>query len=320
MKGLCGFGIVCLLSWAMAGQAAEVSLIRNGSFEMDGQILDITVHPPTNWNDVNIPVSKFGGLVNSSWDTNGSFSLALSTGVYATFQKGDSATVSQCLFIGNVSKIAFDLQLNTEYPQYVNWDSKLFSAIITIDGNAIWDSNIVGLNANGVYHIEVNDINVVPGSHLLGIGIMANTAAPIPYYYYYIARWDSIRFSGTEIYYPPVDFNHDCIVDIYDLQTFANGWLESNGQDLSGDGIEDFADFAVFASYWMFGCTEVAIETNFIDPPQTDFTNDGVIDYSDLLIFCENWLGGGGPCVRSDLNGDGLVDFVDFALFAKTWQ
>lgn len=320
MKGLYGFGIVCLLSWAMAGQAAEVSLIRNGSFEMDGQISDITVHPPTNWNEVNIPVSKFVGVVNNQWDTNGSFSLALSTGIYATFQKGDSATVEQCLFIGDVNQIVCDLKLNNQLYQYgVNWDSTLFSAIITIDGNAIWDSNWAGLNQNGVYHIEVNDINVIPGSHFLGIGIRANTAAPTPYYYYYIASWDSIRFSSMEIY-PPVDFNHDCIVDIYDLQTFADGWLESNGEDLNGDGIEDFADFAVFASYWMFGCTEVAVETNFIDPPQTDFNNDGVIDNYDLLIFCEDWLGGGGPCVRADLNEDGIVDFVDFALFANTWQ
>ncbi|MGD0551651.1 MAG: hypothetical protein ABSB25_03255 [Sedimentisphaerales bacterium] len=318
MKGLYGIGIVCLLLWTTMAQA-EVSLIRNGSFEMDGQISDITLYPPSNWNDVNVPVSKFSGFVSNDWDTNGSFSLALATEIYATFQKDDAATVAQCLFIGNVNQIAFDLLLNTQYPTYYQWDSNLFSAIITIDGNAIWDSNQAGLNANGVYHIEVNDISVVPGSHFLGIGIRANTAAPIPYYYYYIARWDSIWFSSTEIY-PPADFNHDCIVDIYDLQTFANGWLESGGPDLNGDGVNDFADYAVFASDWMLGCTEVSVEPNFIDPPQTDFTNDGVIGLDDLLVFCEDWLGGGGPCVRSDLNGDGLVDFVDFALFAETWQ
>jgi hypothetical protein len=323
MKGFCGLWLVCLLACAMVAQATEVSLIRNGSFEMDvnGQISDITAYHPTNWLDVNVPVSKFSGFVNNYWATNGNLSLALSTGIYATFQQGDSAAVSQCVFFGDVNKIAFDLQLNTEYPLYVDWDSKLFSAIITIDGNTIWDSNEVGLNQNGVYHIEVNDINVVPGSHLLGIGIRANTAAT-PYYYYYIARWDSISFvtpSSVKVY-PPGDSNQDCIVDIYDLQAFANGWLQyTAGPDLSGDGFNNFADYAIFADNWMLGCTEGPIEPNFIDPPETDFNNDGVIDYGDLFVLCEDWLGGGGPCVRSDLNEDGLVDFVDFALFAEYW-
>jgi hypothetical protein len=205
-------------------------------------------------------------------------------------------------------------------PQYgVSWDSK-FSAIVSIDGNTIWDSNLAGLNANGVYHIEVNDINVATGSHLLGIGIRANIAVPAQGYSY-IARWDSIRFvTPGGIVYPPVDFNHDCVVDIYDLLTFADAWLTSDGPDLNGDGVDDLTDFAIFANDWMLGCTAVSVEPNFIDPPQTDFNNDGVVDYSDLLIFGEEWLGGGGPCVRSDLNEDGIVDFVDFALFAKTWQ
>jgi hypothetical protein len=322
MKGFCGIWLVCLLACAMVAQATEVSLIRNGSFEMDGQISNIMAHHPTNWLDVNVPVSKFSGVVNNYWATNGNLSLALSTGIYATFQQGDSAAVAQCVFIGDVNKITFDLQLSTEYPEYnINWDSKLFSAIITIDGNAIWDSNKVGLNQNGVYHIEVNDIDITAGSHSLGIGVRANTAAPTPYYYYYIARWDSIRFvtSGSVKVYPPVDFNRDCIVDLYDLQTFATDWIKPDGLDLNGDAINDFADFAVFGNYWMLGCTEVLVEPTFIDPPQADLNNDGVIDYGDLFVLCEDWLGGGGPCIRSDLNEDGLVDFVDFALFAEHW-
>jgi len=279
------------------------------------------VNNPTNWNEVNISDSKFHGGVNNYWHTNGSLSLALSTDIYATFQKGDSAIVSQCLFIGNVNQIVFDLQLNTQYPTYVGWDSKLFSAVVTIDGNAIWDSNLAGLNQNGVYHIEVNNISVANGSHFLGIGIRANTATAQPYYYYYIANWDSIGFvTPGGIVYPTGDFNRDCVVDIYDLGTFASGWLESGSGDFDGDGVEDFADFAIFADNWMAGCTEGSAEPNFIDPPQEDFTNDGVVDYYDLMIFGEEWLGGGGPCVKADLNGDGVVDFTDFALFAQSWQ
>jgi hypothetical protein len=320
MKGFCGIWLVCLLACAMVAQATEVSLIRNGSFEMDGQISDIMAYHPTNWLDVNIPVSQFGGFVSSQGATNGDWSLSLSTIYDATFQTGDSVAVAQCVFFGDVNRIACDLELNTEYPN-INWDSKLFSAIITIDGNTIWDSNLAGLNQNGEYHIEVNDLNVVPGSHLLGVGIRTNTAATEAYYYSYYARWDSIRFvvpGGVKVY-PPADFNQDCIVDIYDLQTFANGWLQPDGHDLTGDGFNNFADYAIFADYWMLGCTEVPIEPNFIDPPQADFNNDGVIDYDDLFVLCEEWLGGGGPCIRSDLNEDGLVDFVDFALFAEYW-
>ena len=320
MKSFCGLWLVCLLTCAMVAQAAEVSLIRNGSFEMDGQISDITAYHPTNWKDVNIPVSKFSGFVNNYWATDGNWSLELSTEDYVDFQPGNSATVAQCVFFSDVNRIACDLELDREYAELgLNWDSKQFSAIITIDGNTIRDSNLAGLNQNGEYHIEVNDINVVPGSHLLGIGIRSNTSAT--QYYYYVARWDSIRFvtsGGTKVY-PPVDFNRDCIVDLYDLQTFANDWLKPDGLDLNNDGFNNFADYAIFANYWMLGCTEIPIEPNFIDPPQADFNNDGVIDYGDLFVLCEEWLGGGGPCARSDLNEDGRVDFVDFALFAEHW-
>ena len=321
MKGLCGLWLVCLLACAMVAQATEVSLIRNGSFEMDGQISDITAYHPTNWLDVNVPVSKFRGMVRPYWATNGDLSLELYTGTYVTFQLGDAATVAQCVFFGDVNRIACDLKLDRELSEEygLQWDSKVFSAIITIDGNTIWDSNLAGLNQNGVYHIEVNDINVVPGSHLFGVGIRTNTAAT--QYYYYVEKWDSVRFvvPGSVKIYPPADFNQDCIVDLYDLQAFANGWLQTDGPDFTGDGFNNFADYAIFADNWMLGCTEGPIEPNFIDPPETDFNNDGVIDYGDLFVLCEDWLGGGGPCIMSDLNEDGLVDFVDFALFAEYW-
>jgi hypothetical protein len=39
---------------------AAVSVVRNGSFEYDGQIADITVKPPKYFCDVNVPTDKFG--------------------------------------------------------------------------------------------------------------------------------------------------------------------------------------------------------------------------------------------------------------------
>ncbi len=308
-----------LLSVTVAG--ADVSMIRNGSFEMDGQILDITMKPPMNWQYVDIPF-QFDGFVGHQWATNGDWSLTLSTDIYATFQPGDSATVEQCVFINGDEHIACDLELTTELPQNYVWDSNLFSAILTVDGNAVWDSNSFGLSGNGVYHIEVNDLNVTPGSHLLGVGIRANTAAPTPYYYSYYARWDSIRFVSSYggDTYPPADFTQDCVVDINDLKVFADGWLDPNGPDLTGDMAVDFADFAVFGDYWMLDCADIPVEPNFIDPPEADFNNDGVIDFADLLVLCEDWLGGCSVCVRSDLHDDGFVDFADFAWFAEYWQ
>jgi hypothetical protein len=301
---------------------ADVSRIRNGSFEMDGQIADITVKNPRHWQYVDVPVSQFTGYLDHFWATDANWSLALSTQAYATFQQGDSANVAQCVFFGDVNRIAFDLELSTEYPQLVDWDSSLFSVILTIDGNIVWDSYDEDLSQNGEYPIEVNDINVSPGLHLLGVGIITNTTAAEPYYYYYVAQWDSIRFDtgAVDINYPPVDFNYDCIVDYYDLQTIANGWLLPTGKDFTGDGTENFSDFEVFADYWRKGCTTIPVEPNFVDPPEADFNNDGVIDYYDILIFSQDWLGGCSICVRSDLNNDNFVDFVDFALFAEQWQ
>ncbi len=319
MKRVFSIWLACLLLSALTGQAAEVSLIRNGSFEMDGQISDISVYPPANWLDVNIPASKFSGAVNNYWAVDGNLSLAISTGTYATFQKDDIAYVAQCIYFSDVNKIAFDLQLGTEYPEYVGWDSKLFMAVLTIDGDTIWDSNLAGLNQNGVFHIEIN-INVPDGQHLLGLGIRTNTTVTQPYYYYYLARWDSINFvnRGTVTVYRPGDFNHDCIVNIFDLKTIAENWL-TGGLDLNNDNILDFDDYAVFAKDWMHGCYQAPIGPTFIDPPAADFNNDLSIDYYDIFIFAGDWLAGGVTCIRADLNEDGLVNFDDFALFAEAW-
>jgi hypothetical protein len=313
------FTVFLLLANGLA--AAEVGRIRNGSFEMDGQISDITVEHPRHWQYVDVPDSQFAGYLYHSWATDANWSLSLSTEAYATFQQGDAAIVAQCVFFGDVSRIVFDLELSTEYPQYVDWDSNLFSAVMTIDGDIVCNSCDFDLSQNGVYQIEVNEINVEPGPHLLGVGIITNTAAPTPYYYYYVARWDSIRFDTGEvdINNPPADFDYNCIVDFYDLQVIADGWLQPTGIDFTGDGTENFSDFGVFADYWWQGCTVTPAEPNFIDPPEADLNNDEIIDYYDVLIFCRDWLGGCSICVRSDFNDDGFVDLVDFALFAEEW-
>ena len=56
---------------------------------------------------------------------------------------------------------------------------------------------------------------------------------------------------------PSADLNGNCWVDIYDLQIFADQWLDAesceeqpSAQDFDGLNGIDFADFAVLANKW----------------------------------------------------------------------
>jgi len=89
-------------------------------------------------------------------------------------------------------------------------------------------------------------------------------------------------------------------VEIYDVAALCDQWLiEEIPADLSppgGDGIVDFADFAVFAGQWGI--------TNGVD---------------ELLDFTEQWLKTGLPACSADISSDGRVNFADFALIANNW-
>ena len=104
---------------------------------------------------------------------------------------------------------------------------------------------------------------------------------------------------------PAWDFVCPDGVDIFDLAEFCEQWLfEEIPADLApppdGDGIVNFADFAVFAEQW------------------------GIInDIYDLLDFSQQWLKTGLQFCSADIapapNGDGNVNEFDFALMAENW-
>ncbi len=93
-------------------------------------------------------------------------------------------------------------------------------------------------------------------------------------------------------------------VDIYDLTELCDEWLlEKIPADLvppGGDGIVNFADFAVFADQW--GVSQ---------------------DIDTLLDFAEQWLKVGLPSHSADIwprpNGDGRVNASDLAVLADNW-
>jgi hypothetical protein len=93
-------------------------------------------------------------------------------------------------------------------------------------------------------------------------------------------------------------------VDIEDLAELCEQWLFYEiPADLAppgGDGIVDFADFAVFANQW-------------------GITNDIV----QLLDFTKQWLKIGLPVCSADISplpdGDSRVNSADFALMASNW-
>jgi hypothetical protein len=105
--------------------------------------------------------------------------------------------------------------------------------------------------------------------------------------------------------YLPGDLACPGIVGIEDLAVLCEQWLLSEiPADMApsgGDGIVNFADFAVFANQW-------------------DATND----INNLLDFTEQWLKVGISRCSADISplpdGDRVVDFSDFAVMADNWQ
>jgi hypothetical protein len=93
-------------------------------------------------------------------------------------------------------------------------------------------------------------------------------------------------------------------VDIFDLAVLCDQWLvEKIPADVAptgGDGIVNFADFAVFADQW--AVTQ---------------------DIYALLDFVEQWLKVGLPSHSADIwpspGGDGIVNFADLAVMGNYW-
>ena len=314
-------------NWAKAG----VSLVRNGSFEDDGQIADITAEAPRNWCDVNIPSDKFGGKVSTTWKTEGNYSLFFYVKKVDTYA-GDMAMISQQVnltdVLGDVNQIIFDIKLSD--PLGNEWDLEKRTALVLIDDVVVWDSNGLGPSANG--DGEYLDLWIDVGTydanlHKLTLAIKINEDIPTPGLPYW-AQWDFVKFDKYcgGFGYLPEDLNYDCYVDMLDLKMLAGQWLveaPDEKYDLFQDGIVNFYDFVFFAEYWMTNsdsnnwgddnCYEVELLAG-------DINDSGEVDLSDVSVLAGVWLGAADCSTRADINDDGAVDFRDFAVLAGQWR
>ena len=312
MKGkiaIAGAAIVVLL--AISSVRADDCKIVNGSFEDDGAIFDITVKEPNGW-DVTMAQDKFTGYVRSDWPTDGSYNLTLYSRSGKTFTAGEMATVSQMMNLKDVNEIIFDLKLDTQL--LTPWEASICSAVLLIDNDVAWESSKAGSDIRGQYldqRYTVDDKYRDDVLHKLSVGLRMNLNKRL--YEYYITRWDS--FECTELCggggLLPTDFNRDCVVDLGDLKSLAELWLDEvepndkcnlfDGDDSRGDGFISFLDFAFFADGW-----------------------DG--DMSRLGTFAGKWL----KTVDADdqdnlfhdddvLDPTGVINFFDLAKFANTW-
>jgi len=302
--------------------SAGVSVVKNGSFENDGRIDYVTQSDrPEYWCSVNYNSAKFIEYVYNDWATSGDYSLTIYSYMYTSFNQNDSATITQSVYLDNAERITFDIYL---WADYGGWRTDLVTAGVLIDNTEIWNSDGLTFD-HGIFvgniAVDINETFKDSSPHLLTLQLKADTSSYN--LYAYAAQWDSIGLVTTcgAGGYLPADFTHDCLVDINDLAVLAEGWLDPNGPDLTGDSNVNFADFAEFAIYWMADNSGEPFipgpEFIFLD---ADLNDDGIVDYADVLVLCNNWLGTGGYCVREDLNDDDFVDFMDLALLAEQWR
>jgi hypothetical protein len=263
MKKMTGFlAVLIMLMWANTIRADANGLV-NGSFEADGYIDNITddITDPntlTGW-DVNVPAEQFDGWVGDYWVTDGDWSLTLHSKAEA-FEVGDIAYVWQDVYLSDVNQIFFDVHLDTSGE---NWNPALRSAVVMIDDTVVWESPKTGTNIRGEYLNRVINVSYEDRFlHRFAIGIRADVNEPQTSIEYY-TDWDNIGFdlSCGGNGFLDGDFNRDCRVDMNDLSMLADVWLEevaidsiynlSSAGDDEETGIVNFADFAVFADYWL---------------------------------------------------------------------
>ncbi len=273
---------------------AGVSVVVNGTFEKDNRINNITLEEaPHGWSDVNLP-SEFGGWVKNDWSTyveNG-YSLTLYSKAYQSTETGDIAMVSQEVYLEDVNEIIFDVKLSTEY-SYIPWDSQRRSAVLLIDDDVVWDSDVLGVGANGEYRDITVDVNGLYGAglHKLSLAIRTDVDEGNPLWQDW-AQWDFVRFDTycEGFGYLPADLNYDCYVNWPDLEILAEEWLE----EPSVERYDLFAD------------------------------DENIIDLYDFSVLADSWLDDsyllGDRLLDMDRNNDGIVNFTDFAFLAEDWE
>ena len=113
------------------------------------------------------------------------------------------------------------------------------------------------------------------------------------------------------------DFNHDGSVDFFDLDEFADQWMQDCFEpdwcekvDLNFSGSVDFVDFALFSKNWRW--KKIIADLDY----------DCGVDFSDFAILAAQWLEAPG-LPSADIaplhNSDEIVDVLDLALFSEDW-
>jgi hypothetical protein len=170
------------------------------------------------------------------------------------------------------------------------------------DGNIISSYFLVTNGPDNGYGTPLADAKMKQQSSFVGWDFVGETVN---------GRYDIWRLCNEDLQYPKLVWEYlpgDIVcpdgVDILDIATLCDQWLfEEIQADLlppGGDGIVDFADFAVLANQW----------------PLTQ-------DISAILDFAEQWLKVGLPNCSADIwplpNGDGQVNASDLAVMCNNW-
>lgn len=331
MKKTSFIAVIPIMLLSLHFAQADVSIVKNGSFEYDDRSIDYITEQdtPYRWCDVNLPEFKFvGALWSGGSATHGNYYLDIYTNDWASFEVNDMGTISRQVYLQDANEIIFDVTLYT-WP-YGPWAPSERSVVLLIDDeevNVDWDPNMEGPDLKGSYEglYIVEEKYKDSNSHKLSLGLKVNTGGYPDAEYH--SEWDFVKFDTYcgGFGYLPEDFDQDCYVDMGDLRVLAEAWLtEGPGQrcDLFEDGIIDFKDFSLFAEFWKANsywgnwgddnCYAMELLLSDID-------DSGEVDYGDILSLAGDWLNTG-DCIGADLNLDGVVDFKDFAVLAGDWR
>jgi len=211
-----------------------------------------------------VPSGQFTGKTETSWSTDGRFSLVLSSQWFTAFDANDAAIISQDVFLDDVNEITFDLKLNTW--SGLGWDPNIATAVVMIDDEIVWEPNSASSDIRGEYtgqSYTVEDKYKDENPHKLSFGLRINIGTEDGFSEFYRVWWDSIDCGiycgGGGLL--AGDFNRDCLVDMNDLQQVSDIWLlevdsddEHNlfrDDDLAGYGTINFFDLAILADNWL---------------------------------------------------------------------
>ena len=172
---------------------------------------------------------------------------------------------------------------------------------------AVWDGDTWQVPGGGVYgtvfSLTVYEGELIAGGDLLTAGGEVSA---------YIARWGL-----PEVY--KGDLNHDCRVGYSDLEWFIERWLDEGclqtswcyEADLNYDGVVDLLDYAELAAGWRNGNIP------------GDIDNDWEVDFADYALFANYWLAEDcnepGWCGGADLNQTGQANIYDLSILMKYW-